>query len=584
MSAVLERPAVELLDARTELLPLDSIVPSTTHTQTLRRQRYDPEKLLELAASIKTSGLLQPILVRPWSGSHVTNSKGATPKYELVAGERRYLAAQRAGYAHIAAHIRDLTDAQVIEAQLVENLQRDDLQALEEAEGYKELMTLKGIDADEVAHLIGKSRSYVYARRKLLDLCPAAREALQAGKLDASKALLLARIKGEKLQAKALKLVTEQGDWYSYRRLVEKLREDFMIPIGSAPFTIDQDGLMTRKGLTLPACIDCPQFSRNDAELLREIDHADVCTDRACFEQKCGAVYALRRADAEAAGRAILTGDEAAAIIPGQYDGGIKNGYVALDEPCADVDFPEPEPKQEKDESDDAFQVRSDAWYDRMGAWTPPTYRQAMGGEVPPETVLAQAKNGRLVELAPVKAARKALTQAGIKLEHWRWNAKQQDAKSAEDRAENQERQTAERARELERQRVEEAFRLRLFREIHARWKGPLKRPDLDRIYEHMLESGCNWDPIEAVHDGTPKPAKLKDDELLRLIVEISVAHEVDAYEKPSGLLELAQRFKIDAKKIRSEVVAELKPVSVPAQSDAKKPGKKKAAKKTAKK
>ena len=156
-------------------LDLALIEPSRTNP----RKTFDAAKLQELATSIKAIGLHQPVVVRPLPASRVADTSIDTatgkprkvrPTYELVCGERRYRASKLAGMDDISALIRDLTDDQVMEIQIVENLQRDDLSELEEAEGYEQLMKHSGLTADQVGEKIGKSRAYVYARLKLIDL------------------------------------------------------------------------------------------------------------------------------------------------------------------------------------------------------------------------------------------------------------------------------------------------------------------------------------------------------------------------------------------------------------------------------
>lgn len=137
-------------------LPVSEIQTSRTHVQALRRARFTEEGLADLAASVKETGVVQPIIVRPVDEQH-----------EIVAGERRWRAAVMAGFDTIPAIVRDLTDEQVLEVQIIENLQREELLPLEEAEGYRELMNLKGIAAEDVGDLVGKSRSWVYGRLKL---------------------------------------------------------------------------------------------------------------------------------------------------------------------------------------------------------------------------------------------------------------------------------------------------------------------------------------------------------------------------------------------------------------------------------
>src|SRR5689334_19780351 len=159
-----------------------------TASKTNPRKRFDQAALDELADSIKRHDVLQPILLRP---------NGGPDTYELVAGERRFRAAKAAGLVDIPATVRVLSDAEVLEIQVVENLQRSDLHELEEAEGYEQLLKCshpngERYTVDEIAAKVGKSRSYVFARLKLCALCPEARKAFYAGELDASRALLIA--------------------------------------------------------------------------------------------------------------------------------------------------------------------------------------------------------------------------------------------------------------------------------------------------------------------------------------------------------------------------------------------------------
>jgi ParB/RepB/Spo0J family partition protein len=583
MTAALdERPAaVELLDApQTELLPIDSIAPSTTHIQTLRRARYDPEKILELAASLKTTGLLQPILVRP-------KNHGS---YELVAGERRWLAAARAGFAHIAAHIRPLTDAQVIEAQLVENLQRDDLQALEEAEGYKALMELKGIDADEVAALIGKSRSYVYARRKLLDLCPAGRDALQAGRLDASKALLLARFKGDALQLKALKVLVEtnwRGETISYKSAFETLRDKFMIPLGTAPWALDDDTLfrfekvLGKRGqqdcIALPACLECPHFSGNDAELRRDLGDAHVCTDPACHAAKLACVADRPRQQAEAAGVPIVTGEDAKKIAP-RKDALV--GYVDLDEECPADEFPEPEPEAKDDAEEDSpeFKARFDAWNDRYDAYQKRTYRQLLGEHKLEVKLLEDPKTRKIRELVPIKEARALLAkQHEIKLPGYVGQRPPAQTGST-DWAEQQRQANEEHKAREEREERELDYRRAVFAAIAEKCAGPLKRDDLVDIADVIIESRRGETAkVLAVGFGgkRPEPGQMKEADLPKLIrLALIIECCMWAGRSPGPLLAAAKRYKIDTGRIKKQLADAEKTKAKPAGAKAATKGK----------
>ncbi len=126
------------------------------------RQSFKEEKLEELANSIKKNGIIQPIAVRP--------SKLNSKKYEIIAGERRWLAAQRAGLHEIPVTILDLSDAESLEVAIVENVQRDDLNPVEEAKGYKRLNTEFNYDHESISKLMSKSRSHISNTLRLLTL------------------------------------------------------------------------------------------------------------------------------------------------------------------------------------------------------------------------------------------------------------------------------------------------------------------------------------------------------------------------------------------------------------------------------
>lgn len=191
--------AAALTQAAFNIHLLVEFAPSTTRTQARRRARFTKEELAELAANIKAVGIMQPIVARP-------HPKPVAPiKYEIIAGERRWLAAAQAGLVDIPTIVRDVQDADRVTLQLTENLQRKTIDQVEEAEGYDELRKDRKINADQVADLMGVSRTTVFNRLKLLDLSPDARKPLDEGKLSPSVALLIARLPDPKMQAKAAK-------------------------------------------------------------------------------------------------------------------------------------------------------------------------------------------------------------------------------------------------------------------------------------------------------------------------------------------------------------------------------------------
>lgn len=136
------------------------------------RKYFDEQAIDELAASIGERGVLQPILLRETAGG-----------FQIIAGERRWRAAQKAQLHRIPAVVRDADDASTAEIALIENIQREDLNAIEEAEGYRNLVTGYGHTQDDVAKLVGKSRSHVTNLMRLLDLPPEVQKMLSQGEI-----------------------------------------------------------------------------------------------------------------------------------------------------------------------------------------------------------------------------------------------------------------------------------------------------------------------------------------------------------------------------------------------------------------
>lgn len=145
------------------------------------RQNFDEAEIESLAASIREKGVVQPLVVRPANGG----SAGAGALYEIVAGERRWRAAQRAGIHELPAVVRHLSDAESIEIALVENLQRRDLNALEEAAAYRRLIQEFDHRQEDVAQALGKSRSHVANTVRLLDLPERVKTLIADGTLSA---------------------------------------------------------------------------------------------------------------------------------------------------------------------------------------------------------------------------------------------------------------------------------------------------------------------------------------------------------------------------------------------------------------
>lgn len=165
------------------------------------RKEFSEEAMRELADSIAQHGVLQPLLVRPLlSGG-----------YQIVAGERRWRASRMAGLATVPALIRELTDSEVMQIALIENLQREDLKPLEEAQGYQALMEEFGFTQDEISKSVGKSRPAVTNALRLLNLPEAVRGMLARGDLSAGHARTLLSFKDEAAMLAAAKRVVAEG-------------------------------------------------------------------------------------------------------------------------------------------------------------------------------------------------------------------------------------------------------------------------------------------------------------------------------------------------------------------------------------
>lgn len=177
------------------ILPIEEVHPNKGQP----RKTFKPEELAELTDSVRQHGVLQPLLVR---------KKGAG--YEIVAGERRYQAAKAAGLTEVPVIVRDISDEDVFELALIENLQRSDLTPLEEARGYRQLLDEKGLTQEELAKVLSKSRSTITNTLRLLDLPAEVQELVEDGRLTAGHARAILAVPGEENRiALAEKVVKE---------------------------------------------------------------------------------------------------------------------------------------------------------------------------------------------------------------------------------------------------------------------------------------------------------------------------------------------------------------------------------------
>lgn len=186
-------------DPQVRLLPITSIQPNPKQP----RRAFDETALNELADSIKSQGVLQPVLVRPQADKR--------DAYELVAGERRWRASQLAGLTEIPALIRSMTEQESLAVALVENLQREDLNAMEEAKGLFDLQDRFGLSQEKLANYVGKSRSAVANTLRLLQLPDDMQTQLSDGELSAGHARALMSVTDPTAQAELRDRILETG-------------------------------------------------------------------------------------------------------------------------------------------------------------------------------------------------------------------------------------------------------------------------------------------------------------------------------------------------------------------------------------
>lgn len=284
------------------VVPLASIV-VTTNT----RKVFDETALAELAESVKAHGILQPIVLRPHTEAG---------QYELVAGGRRYRAAQLAGLAEVPATVRNLTDREFLEVQLLENLQRVDVRPADEATAFAKLLN-NNFSAEEIGLKVGKPVKFVLQRAKLVTLIPFWLELLEADRLPLVAAHELARLPAHS------QVVVKK--WMESCRGYE-LKKNELLSASDIRHAINQEVLRKLDLVTFPkeditlcpsagACTTCPKNSANSRGLfddLTESSRQAICLDASCFSQKKEAFIKrrIREVEQQLAGLPVLIADE----------------------------------------------------------------------------------------------------------------------------------------------------------------------------------------------------------------------------------------------------------------------------------
>ncbi len=285
-------------------LPLDCLQPSKTNP----RRMVDKKADAELVESIKTHGIAQPLLVR------VIDEM----LHEVVAGARRLRCAKLAGLLEVPCFVRQMTDAQALELQLIENTHRRDVHPLDEGVAFREMIEKHGYTAEALAEKVGRSERWVYGRMALAKLPAEVQTLYVEGQIDLSIAQLLTTVP-EEFQEKAAQAIlkgdyTSQHKPMSFRQAKEFVAGEYHCTLANAPFPTGQKDLVPDMG----ACTTCPHATNNQAGLFDQVlpdkdakKAPALCTLPSCYAKKTRAAFEVRALKVEEAGGKVLRGKEA---------------------------------------------------------------------------------------------------------------------------------------------------------------------------------------------------------------------------------------------------------------------------------
>jgi ParB family transcriptional regulator, chromosome partitioning protein len=308
-------------------------------SRTNPRRTFEDAALKELAESIRAQGVLSPLLVRPLTENG----------FEIVFGERRYRAAQLAGQDTVPVRIRQMSDAEALEAQLVENLIRAEIHPMEEAQGFRALLALDEpkYSIEQIAAKVGKSPAFVASRLKLTDLIPAAVEAFYADEIGVGHALLLAKLPADQQKqalAACFKEVYNGGQkpariLLPVRNLQFWIDANILLVLKDAPFNKRDAQLVPTAG----SCVECSKRTGHNKLLFGDDlgKQGDRCTDPTCYQAKIQAHVAATVAAKPGLvqiSTAYGAQKEGSAVLP-------RNKYIAIrdDKPKAKDDAKRPE-------------------------------------------------------------------------------------------------------------------------------------------------------------------------------------------------------------------------------------------------
>lgn len=550
-------------------IPLDQIQESPFNP----RKSFSHDGLVELAETIQLVGVMQPILVRPMPAAD-----GCAPYFEIVFGHRRFRASKYAyssPTATIPAMVRELTDAQSARLQAIENLQREDLDPIEEAQGYADLVKTPGLNALDIGTEIGKSRTYVYNQIKLLKLCEIGKRLVRCKVLKTELAIEVARLTTEDLQLEALKWITNHADislqaseaWagsppehfqmLSYRKGCDMIEQRFRRHLKDALFGRSIMFLVADR----PDCNSCEERAGNMPELKTTGDRADICTNPGCFELKTQAHIAQIAEDARQLPGKVIDATEATAQgLCCMWDNSLEDDapYIQLDE-------------------DSNWRVNIEA----------DTVRQALGKKLKPADVvrIVHPKTGFLIEAVH----QDLLIKHGLMQPDEEQEDQAEALSPAEKKAREEQRKRDIAAVERERQ-ISLLMRERVFQMTCTLSAGlPRKPGDLHAMLCIMWEVAQCGDTVidfgawarihsaeiadlvdESVYGDAAAArqkkvyawlASLPADKQAQLCLELCLLQSMEPRQnsgEPDVLMTVAPTYGVDFKQIRSHIVAEL--------------------------
>jgi len=498
-------------------VPVTALVECTSNP----RKRFDPKTLEELAASFKTQGVLQPLLVRAL----------AEDKYEVIAGARRLRAANLAALEEVPVRVVELSDAACVETQLIENIQRENPHPMEEAFAFYGLLHTDGLhyDIHSLAAKTGKSPAFVATRLRLVELQPAIAEAFLADEIGVGHALEIAKLPQPE-QQRAFEAAfhaawnggKEKRILRPVRALTAWIEQNILLSLEAVPFDKNDEALVPEAG----SCANCPKRTGYNT-LLFDAALQDSCLDKGCYDAKL-----TRNVERQIAEKPKLVQITSEWKAPGNGAMLGRNQYVALN-----------------------LSVKS------AKSKNPLSPHQKPCKHMSEAIVVEGTERGRVAKVC-------AEPNCPVHFADRRTPTPEQTAKEREQRR-----------KELERQKLEATVRHRTLAEVLKRIGAPLERADLTLVASallnkleplrkeqltrrHKLLEGSSSEVTQAqVQQALARMLRQLDEGALsKLLIEVVLLESADRAptHEPDVLTATAKRHRVDMDRVRKDVEQEV--------------------------